>query len=80
MKANSLTENKGLSLSQAQSISNLCNQRAIEIQNKLNSINNCEKCIEVNGKVHIIEKGIKIPNNIIELIKEKSNYMHVRHF
>jgi hypothetical protein len=72
MKANSLTENKGLSLSQAQSISNLCNQRAIEIQNKLNSINNCEKVIEVKGVNQIIERGVKIPDNIIDLIKEKA--------
>ena len=29
---------KGLSMSQAQSISNLCNQRALEIQRELDSV------------------------------------------
>ena len=34
---------KGLSMSQAQSISNLCNQRASDISALLNNINNVEK-------------------------------------
>ena len=46
-KKNSLTSNKGLSLSQAQSISNLCNQRAREIESKLNGVNNYSKSVAV---------------------------------
>ena len=42
MKKHSLST-KGLSLSQAQSISNLCNQRATDISGELNGINNVEK-------------------------------------
>lgn len=72
MNPNNLTPNNGLSLSQAQSISNLCNQRASEIGNKLNSINNFSKLIDVNGKYHIIQKGIQMPENIVDLLIEKS--------
>jgi hypothetical protein len=36
---------KGLSMSQAQTISNLCNQNAIEITREIESYNNCSKSI-----------------------------------
>ena len=39
---------KGLSMSQAQTVSNLCNQNAIEIQRELDSYNNCGKSINVD--------------------------------
>jgi hypothetical protein len=38
---------KGLSLSQAQSISNMCNQRVREINNKLSVVNNASKTLEI---------------------------------
>ena len=38
---------KGLSLSQAQSISNLCNQRSREITSKLNIVNNFSKVLKI---------------------------------
>ncbi|MFW6272559.1 MAG: hypothetical protein ACOC2U_02115, partial [bacterium] len=72
MKPNSLEKNKGLSLSQAQSISNLCNQRANEISNKLSKINNYSKTITYDGEQHVLEQGVKIPENIVELLQEKS--------
>ena len=77
MKKNSLTPNKGLSLSQAQSISNLCNQRAREIEAKLNNVNNFTKSVEIeqrNGGVvkHVIVVGNKLPDNVTELLIEKS--------
>ena len=74
MKKNSLTPNKGLSLSQAQSISNLCNQRASEISYQLNSVNNFSKAVTVDGKTHEIVKGRALPkiDDVVELLKEKA--------
>ena len=42
-------------MSQAQSISNLCNQRALEIQRELDSYNVCSKSIRVNGEDYSLE-------------------------
>jgi len=72
MKKNSLTPNNGLSLSQAQSISNLCNQRATEINNQLSATNNYSKTISVDGVVHTILKSKGLPSNVIDLLKEKA--------
>jgi len=76
MKKHSLTPNKGLSLSQATSISNLCNQRANEINAKLNGVNNYSKSVDIynNGqmKTHVIVVGKELPTNVVELLKEKS--------
>jgi hypothetical protein len=62
----------GLSLSQATSVSNLANQRAIEIDRQIESINNYSKSIKYNGEDKNIVAGVRIPDNIIDLIKEKS--------
>ena len=70
MKNNSLST-KGLSLSEAQSISNLCNQRAIEIENKLLQVNSCEKTIQYQDKGYITQVGVKLPLNIKDLLLEK---------
>ena len=72
MRKNNLVPNKGLSLSQAQSISNLCNQRASEIANQLSAVNNYSKTVKVEGKEHITVKGIKLPDNVIALLQEKA--------
>lgn len=72
MKKNSLTS-KGLSLSQAQSISNLCNQRAKEIDAQLESVNNYSKSVNVSGQNHTTVKGRQLPLNIVDLLVEKSN-------
>jgi len=71
MKANSLSS-KGLSLSQASSISNLCNQRCVEINAKLSNINNCEKSVRIDGVSHVISKGNKLPSDVVELILNKA--------
>lgn len=62
----------GLSLSQAQSISNLCNQKALEIANTLTGINNATKTVTIEGTVYESLVGKKIPTNVIELIMEKA--------
>ena len=72
MKKHSLS-NKGLSLSQAQSISNLCNQRAKEIDAKLEGINNYNKTVQVGAKTHTTVKGKPLPEDIVTLLIEKSN-------
>ena len=72
MRKNSLTPNKGLSLSQAQSISNLCFQRTVEIANKLLAVNNFTKIVTINGTDHTLVNGIKLPDNVIDLINEKA--------
>ena len=77
MKKNSLTINKGLSLSQAQSVSNLCNQRAGEIQNIFDGVNNYSKTVTIvdgkgGSKTHTILTGKKLPTDIVARIVEKA--------
>jgi hypothetical protein len=71
MNPNSLSTN-GLSLSQAQSISNLCNQRATEIANKLSVVNNYSKIVSVDGQEHETVKGRKLPEDVVALLTEKA--------
>ena len=63
---------KGLSLSQAQSISNLCHQRATEIGHQLSNVNNYSKEVTVGKKDHKIVAGKPLPKNVVELLTEKS--------
>ena len=72
MKKNSLTPNKGLSLSQAQSISNLCNQRATEIAAQLTVVNNYSKTVKVDGEDKTVVAAHKLPENVAELLLEKA--------
>lgn len=62
----------GLSLSQAQSISNLCFQRAQEITNKLSGINNASRTVKVNGETYEETVGKPMPDNLTELLLEKA--------
>lgn len=71
MKKHSLST-KGLSLSQAQSISNLCNQRATDIAGELNGINNVEKLLKIGEDTYIETVGKPVPSNLTELILEKA--------
>jgi hypothetical protein len=64
---------KGLSLSQAQSISNLCSQRAAEIANILSGINNYSKTVRVDKEDFVTVTGKKMPVNVISLLKEKAS-------
>lgn len=63
---------QGLSMSQAQSISNLCHQRAKEISNKLADINNVSKTLTIDSNVYIETQANPIPANVVELIVEKA--------
>jgi hypothetical protein len=63
---------KGLSMSQAQSISNLCNQRAQNIADQLESVNNASKTITIAGVDYEQQEGIPLPGNVTDLLKEKA--------
>jgi hypothetical protein len=68
---NSLAKN-GLSLSQAQSISNLCNQRSRDIQNKLSVVNNIQKTVKYGDTDYVETVGNPLPSNVVELLLDKS--------
>jgi hypothetical protein len=63
---------KGLSMSQAASISNLCNQRAKEISTKLDNINNVEKTLVIGTETYIETQGNPIPENVVQLLQAKA--------
>ena len=63
---------KGLSMSQAQSISNLCNQRAQEMQRELDSYNVSSKSINIGGETFELETPYAMPSTVLELLKEKA--------
>ena len=63
----------GLSMSQAQSISNLCNQNAAEIERELDSYNNCSKSLTLNGQTYEMQEGIPVPGDILEKLKNKGD-------
>ena len=63
---------KGLSLSQAQSISNLCFQRTQDIASNLSVINNAEKTLKIGNETYVETAGNKIPANVVDLLLEKA--------
>jgi len=71
MKNKSLST-KGQSMSQARSISNLCNQACIDIDSKLNSFNNASKELTLNEKLYVETQGHPITDDLIPLLKLKS--------
>ena len=62
----------GLSLSQAQSISNLCFQRTQDISSTLSVINNAEKTLKIGNETYVETVGNKMPANVVELLLEKA--------
>lgn len=62
----------GLSMSQAQSISNLCNQRAQNIADQLDSVNNASKTVTIAGVSYEQQEGIPLPANVTEMLLEKA--------
>lgn len=63
---------KGLSLSQAQSISNLCNQACRDIDSKLSNINNASKELTLNDQTYVEIQGHPISEDIHTLLKSKA--------
>lgn len=76
---NSLSK-KGLSMSEAQSVSNICYQKALDIANQLSVINNFSRAITIGTKDYLETPGNKIPDNIVELILSKGKYHAVQAF
>lgn len=60
---------KGLSMSQAQSISNLCNQRAKEIETELTSFNVCQKTIKIGSDEYVQQEALPMPKDILRIGK-----------
>lgn len=71
MRRNSLST-KGLSLSTAQSISNLCNQRSKEINSKLEQTNNFSRTLKIDGESYTETESSPVPGDVVFLLKEKS--------
>jgi hypothetical protein len=63
---------KGLSMSQAASISNLCNQRSKDITAQLADINNVSKELVIGEETYTEVKGNPIPANVVELLTAKA--------
>lgn len=71
---------KGLSMSEATSISNICNQKALDIANKLSVVNNYSKTVKVDGEDYIVSQGNKLPTDVVELVLEKARYHSTQAF
>ena len=65
---------KGLSMSQASTISNLCNQAAKDFQAILTSTNNCSKIVDFKGKALVQQKGMPIPTTVIDQLQDIGRY------
>jgi len=63
---------KGLSMSQAQSISNLCNQRTKDITASLVDINNVEKTLTIGTETYVETKGNPMPGDVVNLLTAKA--------
>ena len=72
MRKNSLSS-KGLSLSQAKSISNICNQRSLEISNKIERCNVSSRTVKIGDEDFKQIEAIPLPKNLKDLILEKSS-------
>lgn len=72
MRQNAL-KTKGLTISEAQSISNAINQRARDIESTLSIINSAQKTITVDGVEYTLVKGNSIPDDIVDILKEKAS-------
>lgn len=63
---------KGLSMSQAASISNLCNQRSKDITAQLADINNVSKELVIGTETYVETNGNPIPGNVVQLLQSKA--------
>ena len=79
MKKHSLAA-KGLSMTQAQSISNLCNQLCQEIDAKIKIINNFSAEYKWQNTTFVDTEGHPMPADIVELIINKAKYRGVQAF
>ena len=76
---NSLGKN-GLSMSDATSISNLCNQRATDVTNKFSNVNNVSKKLKIGETDYVETEGVPLPEDTLALLKEKAGLHAVQAF
>ena len=69
----SLAKN-GLSMTQAQTISNLCNQAANEMLTSLSKMNNAKKTLDFNGKIYVKQEAHKLPITLEDELKHIGSY------
>lgn len=69
----SLAKN-GLSMTQAQTISNLCNQAANEMLTSLSKMNNAKKTLDFNGKIYVKQEAYKLPITLEDELKHIGSY------
>ena len=62
MRKNSLSAKEGLSMSQAQSLSNIVNQESNSINQKIGQVNNYSTTIKVAGETHTLKEGLGTVN------------------
>ena len=67
-------DTKGLSMTQAQTVSNLCNQAANEIMVALSKINNSFKVLDFNGKMLVKQEAVKMPITIEDQLHTIGQY------
>jgi hypothetical protein len=79
MKKHSLST-KGLSLSQAQSISNLCHQACRDIDAKLVNINNAGKVLKIDGVEYVETPAHPITGDIPRMLSDKSAFHATQSF
>lgn len=65
---------KGLSMTQAQSVSNLCNQSALEIDAIINKVNNASSIVDYEGQQLEMTPGNPLPTKILDLLMAKGQF------
>lgn len=73
-------DKKGLSMTQAQAISNLCNQASNEIVVALSRINNCKKVINFKDMQLVSQSAMKMPSDIGDTLKKLGAYRSCQAF
>ena len=67
-------------MSQAQSISNIINQKSIELENQLEKINNYQSKVKYKDEDLVITQSIPMPKNIGDILKELCTLRGVQAF
>ena len=73
MNKRNLFAKTGWSLSQAQSISNICHQRVLEIDAKIDAINNVSKTIKIDSEYLVETQAVPMPDDIVKYILIKGS-------
>lgn len=71
---------KGLSMTQAQSISNLCYQKVAMYDRSFDNLNNFEGTILYNGEKYITQEKWELPTDIENILKERGENSSVQAF